>query len=95
MLKYLNIVAAKPRCVTGPGRSGAIASVYASHILGIPWIPAGQPIPVHLQPVLVIDTAIKSGASLRKLGRRCGEPCIQMAVYEEPPRVVFWYETKP
>ena len=26
-------------CVTGPGRSGAIASVYASHILKIPFLP--------------------------------------------------------
>ena len=28
--------------VTGPGRSGAVAAVYASHILHIPFVPYGQ-----------------------------------------------------
>lgn len=82
------------RAVTGPGRSGAVASVYASHILGIPWVPlaAVESIPSALRPVLVVDTAAASGATLRKAARRVGEPSISVAVYEEPPRVSFWYE---
>ncbi len=79
-------------CVTGPGRSGAIASVYVSHILKIPWIPQGQPIPDKLRPVLIVDTATKTGATLRKAGRRAGEPRHLLAVYPEPPRIRFWYE---
>ena len=56
--------------VTGPGRSGAVAAVYASHILGVPFIPYGQPAPKGLGRILVIDTAEESGATLRKAGRR-------------------------
>jgi hypothetical protein len=79
--------------VTGPGRSGAVAAVYASHILGVPFIPYGQPAPISLGRILVIDTAIESGTTLRKAGRRYaeGNP-IMLACYHEPPRVRFWYE---
>src|SRR5277367_2980671 len=74
--------------VTGPGRSGAVASVYASHILGIPFIPYGQPAPAYLGRVLVIDTAAESGATLRKAGRKYARyNPIVMAIYQEPPRV--------
>lgn len=78
-------------CVTGPGRSGAIAAVYASHILHIPFIPYGATHPAHLGRMLVVDTAIESGATLRKAARRY-EGAVVMACYEEPPRVMFWYE---
>lgn len=79
--------------VTGPGRSGAVAAVYASHILGVPFIPYGSPAPEHLGPILIIDTARESGKTLRKAERRYGyaNPIV-IAVYEEPPRVAFWYE---
>lgn len=83
------------RSVTGPMRSGAIASVYASHLLGIPFVPYGEPVPEKLWPVLVIDTARKTGASLRKAARRTGAPieqCVMVAVFDEPPRLRFWYE---
>lgn len=86
--------------VTGPGRSGAIAAVYASHILSIPFIPFGQKAPLDLGRLLIIDTAVESGATLRKAGRRYanaahfnGVPLV-IALYNEPPRVVFWYEAK-
>ena len=79
--------------VTGPGRSGAIAAVYASHILGIPFIPYGQKHPMHLGRLLIIDTARESGATLRKAERRYdGCTPLVIACYEEPPRVIFWYE---
>lgn len=79
--------------VTGPGRSGAIASVYASHILRIPFIPYGAKCPSNLGRLLIIDTARKSGATLRKAARKYEEfnPLV-IACFEEPPRVIFWYE---
>lgn len=83
--------------VTGPGRSGAIASVYASHMLGVPFIPFGSRCPTHLGRLLVIDTARESGATLRKAERRYADATpLVVACFEEPPRVTFWYEaTKP
>lgn len=82
------------RSVMGPGRSGAIASVYASHYLGAIWLPAAMRIvPRVLRPVLVIDTASQSGASLRKLASRVKAE-YQLALFTEPPRVKFWYELR-
>jgi hypothetical protein len=72
---------------TGPGRSGAIAAVYASHILGIPYIPHGQLCPQKFR-LLIIDTARETGRTLRKAARwyHRSNPVV-IAVYEEPPRV--------
>lgn len=83
--------------VTGPGRSGAVAAVYASHVLGVPFIPYGQKAPLQLGRLLIIDTATESGATLRKATRRYeGATPLVVAVYHEPPRVAFWYEaSKP
>jgi hypothetical protein len=83
--------------VTGPGRSGAVAAVYASHILHVPFIPFKHRMPIHLGRPLIIDTATESGATLRKAARfyEAHAPLV-IAVYQEPPRVAFWYEaTKP
>lgn len=81
------------RGVTGPGRSGAIASVYASHILGIPFLSYGTFCPDSLRPLLIIDTARKTGATLRKAERRYGDgACVVAWAYDEPPRLRFWYE---
>lgn len=83
--------------VTGPGRSGAVAAVYASHILGIPFIPFGSPCPSDLGDLLIVDTATESGKTLRKAAKRYAQnnPTV-IAFYHEPPRVAFWYEaTKP
>ena len=79
--------------VTGPGRSGAIASVYASHILGVPFVPYGSTPPLHLGRALIIDTARETGATLRKAERRyeSANPLV-LVCFEEPPRVAFWYE---
>lgn len=80
-------------CVTGPGRSGAVAAVYASHILGIPFIPFGSKAPLNLWPLLIIDTATESGRTLRKAERQyaAASPVV-IACFHEPPRVAFWYE---
>jgi hypothetical protein len=78
--------------VTGPGRSGAIAAVYASHIFKINFIPFGATVP-HKE-LLIIDTAAMSGRTLRKAFRRyehLNPTCL--ALFNEPPRVKFWYET--
>lgn len=79
--------------VTGPGRSGAVAAVYASHLFGVPFIPFGSRCPTHLGRLLIIDTARESGATLRKADRRYSyaRPIV-VACFEEPPRVAFWYE---
>lgn len=81
-------------CVTGPGRSGAVAAVYASHILGVPFIPyKTENVPTHLGKLLIIDTAMESGATMRKTERFYeGVPKISRVCFHEPPRVAFWYE---
>lgn len=81
--------------VTGPGRSGAVASVYASHILGLPFIPYGAKCPPNRGRLLLVDTARESGATLRKAERRYSDndPLVVVA-FEEPPRVAFWYEAR-
>lgn len=81
--------------VTGPGRSGAVAAVYASHILGVPFIPFGQSCPPELGRMLIVDTAVQSGRTLRKAAAKYGSanPHV-VAVYAEPPRITFWYEER-
>lgn len=87
------LAGAVARGVVGPGRSGAIASVYASHMLGIPWIPYGTTCPPALRPLLIVDTARKTGSTLRKAERRYGDgETVTVYVFDEPPRVRFWYE---
>ncbi len=82
----------KVGCVTGPGRSGAIASAFASHILGVPFIPYRQPVPDKLRPVLIVDTATWTGATARKAARLYGQGTEFVVAFNEPPMVKFWYE---
>ena len=80
------------RAVTGPGRSGAIAAAHASHITGLPFLPFGARGP---SPVLIVDTAQKSGRTMRAAIRRyerMGMPAGGVVCFCEPPRVRFWYE---
>lgn len=80
-------------CVTGPGRSGAVAAVYTSHILRVPFIPFGAVAPTGLGRLLIVDTAEQSGRTMRKAARRYldSDPSL-LSVFKEPPRVMFWYE---
>lgn len=79
--------------VTGPGRSGAVAAVYFSHQLGIPFLPYGLPCPDALRPLLIVDTAKQSGATLRKAAAKYSDGLtITKYLFDEPPRVMFWYE---
>lgn len=81
--------------ILGPGRSGAIASAYASHLLGIPFIPYGAKPPKELGRALIIDTAISSGKTIRRAIKKYKEyNPLWVTIYEEPPRVKFWYEEK-
>lgn len=79
------------KSVSGPGRSGAIAAVYTSHYLGIPFIPHGRPVRDVFKPHLIIDTATESGKTLRKAFIKAKADGA-FAVFQEPPRVKFWYE---
>jgi hypothetical protein len=78
--------------VTGPGRSGAIAAVYASHLLHIPYITYKSEPDLKLGRLLVIDTASETGQTLRKAELRYPGALV-VPVYREPPRVAFWYES--
>jgi len=93
LIERLDCLYVKPKFVTGPGRSGAISSVYASHYLGIPFVAFKIPIPSHFSPILIIDTAENTGKTLRSACRfyEKNNP-IPLWIFEEPPRVHFWYE---
>lgn len=83
------------KAVTGPGRSGAVAAVYFSHLLKIPFIPYKSLPPKTLTPLLIVDTAMMSGRTLRKAYNfymRNEIFCEYTWLYQEPPRVKFWYE---
>lgn len=55
--------------VMGPGRSGAIAAIYASHILNIPWVPYGF-LPRAKGKGLLIDIAHTNALCLNRAVRR-------------------------
>ena len=83
----------QPGAVTGPGRSGAIASAYASHVLGVPFLPFGTFCTHPLRPLLIVDTARKSGRTLRgALAQYHYAEPRAVWCFDEPPRVIFWYE---
>ncbi len=74
--------------VTGPGRSGAVASVYASHYLGIPFVPFKRQKGAN---IMIVDTAINTGRTIRKASNFYhGAP--YFFAFTQPPRVKFWYE---
>lgn len=78
--------------VKGPGRSGAVAAVYASYLLGIPFIPYGQPYPGKL---LVVDTVSQTGKTIRKAtakAAKAGHEVVALSIYSQQERLHFWYE---
>jgi hypothetical protein len=91
--KVVEPLRGKVGVVTGPGRSGAIAAVYASHELGVPYIPPTGRFPEHLRPLLLIDTAHWTGETIRKAARKTGADVV-VCVFDEPPMVRFWYERR-
>lgn len=91
--EYRLVDSLKWYAVMGPGRSGAIVAVYLSHLLGIPFFPFTTRLPEKIKGVLVADTCVQSGRTLRKIKARLGSRCINtFFVYKEPPRLKMWYE---
>lgn len=85
----------KAKYVTGPGRSGAIASVYTSHYLHIPYVPPKVSIPKG--SLLIVDTAVYTGKTIRRLKswyERRGVEVFSIAIFEEKRGKFFkfWYE---
>ena len=90
-IRSLEPLRGKFKAVTGPGRSGAVASVYASYFLGIPFIPFGE-IPEACKPILIIDTATLTGKTLRKAVKKIGNGASTVALFGDAPIKHFWYE---
>ena len=79
--------------VTGAGRSGAIASVYASHALGARFVAYGDIVKPH-EKLLIIDTAKMTGKTMRKAAKKYSHvnELVTLTVYDSPIRHKFWYE---
>jgi len=88
LIDKLSPLVGKYDYVTGPGRSGAVAAVYASHYLGIPFVPYKH---VSKGAPLIVDTAAESGRTIRKASMVYGG-ADWVVMFQEPPRVRFWYE---
>lgn len=86
----------KPDFIVGPGRSGAIAAVYASYRLHRPFVPFGHPGGPEGSKVLVIDTVSMSGRTIRKAAaryERMGYVVMALTVVpRNQKRHHFWYE---
>lgn len=84
--------------VTGPGRSGAIAAVYASHFLNIPYVPHKAGNYEAFSRVLIVDTVEYTGKTLRKAAKwyaKRGLSTHTLYTYKEYKGhyYKFWYET--
>lgn len=86
-----------PDFVTGPGRSGAIAAVYASYVLHRPFVPYGHKPGEDGASVLVIDTVAMSGRTIRKAEARysrMNRRTTALTVYpQNDRRHHFWFES--
>lgn len=83
--------------VTGPGRSGHVAAVYASHYLGIPFKPHKCGSYKVGQRVLIVDTVCYTGKTLTKAhhwyAKRGLQPTICYAMDENKGHYYkMWYE---
>jgi adenine/guanine phosphoribosyltransferase-like PRPP-binding protein len=76
--------------VTGPGRSGAISAVYASHFLDIPFVPFGSF--QEAKNILIIDTISQSGKTLRKANKLYTKGQSITVFGQHQNRYRFWYE---
>lgn len=96
MARGLRDIPVKPDFVTGPGRSGAVAAVYASYVLGVPFVPWKAAPDMMARRVLVVDTASMSGATIRKAmsfySRLYDHSDSFVAFDEREKRHHFWFE---
>lgn len=76
--------------VTGPGRSGAVASVYASYLLSVPFVPYGQKIPG--KKALIVDTVVMTGKTIRKASRKYDDAPYVFGILVSKKRRL-WFET--
>ena len=83
-----------PAFVTGPGRSGAVAAIYASYFLKLPYVP--WDCPCEGECALIVDTASMSGRTMRRAVARYSRryPSVEswVAFNESEQRHHFWYE---
>lgn len=78
--------------VTGPGRSGAMASIYASQLLDIEYVPCGRE-PRTGGPILLIDVADTTMYGLNKLAKRYKDyDQVLCLVFEVEKSVPMWFE---
>lgn len=78
--------------VTGPGRSGAIASVYVSHYYNLTFINYKSNISDEFKSkVLVVDTAEKTGRTVRKAAKIYNNEYVTFFNGAELHHI-FWYE---
>lgn len=87
MLKDYDISECK--FVTGPGRSGAIAAVYVSHLTGLSFIPYKS---IIMENTLIVDTAMMTGRTFRKAMKVYNTNHGICFFHETESRHVFWYE---
>lgn len=89
-LSHINIEELK--FVTGPGRSGAIASVYVSHMTHLSFVPYKSGNFKETDKFLIVDTASMTGRTIRQANNYY-QGSKYMVVYDNPAiRHVFWYE---
>lgn len=91
-LKLKNFDATGLNFVTGPGRSGAIASVYVSHMTSLSFVPYKTGGNFLYDKFLIVDTAAMSGRTIRQ-ANNFYKGSKMLVVYNDPEiRHVFWYE---
>lgn len=91
MKESLSDLKGKVLFVTGPGRSGAVAAVYASYYLGAAYVPYGHQVP-NKGTMLVVDTIEQSGATLRKAAKRYPGCIVRSICGKKDTREHFWFE---
>lgn len=79
------------RWVTGPGRSGAIAAVYASYFLNIPYVQFGYAARPEGAPLVIDITECRK--NFRDADRLYGHLSpIKIALFEIKPYQSFWFK---
>jgi adenine/guanine phosphoribosyltransferase-like PRPP-binding protein len=85
-----------PDFIVGPGRSGAVAAVYASYRMHRPFVPYGHPGGPKGSTVLIVDTVSMTGGTIRKARakyERMGFVVRTLTIVpENQKRHHFWFE---
>lgn len=85
-----------PDFIVGPGRSGAVASVYVSYRMHRPFVPYGHAGGPKGSTVLIVDTVSMTGGTIRKARARYERMGFVVRtltiVPENRKRHHFWFE---